>query len=86
MLARESGAELVARLSAANGWERDTAQRLLVERNDLSVVPALQKLAANAADPRAQRLSLHDAAVEQHMRRTRQPARAAANDRPGFAA
>ncbi len=43
-------AELVARLSHPNGWWRDTAQRLLVERGDVSVVPALKKLAASAPD------------------------------------
>jgi mono/diheme cytochrome c family protein/glucose/arabinose dehydrogenase len=36
--------DLVANLSHENGWWRDTAQRLLVERNDASVVGALQKL------------------------------------------
>ncbi len=43
-------AELVARLSHPNGWWRDTAQRLLVERGDTSVVPALKKIAASAPD------------------------------------
>jgi mono/diheme cytochrome c family protein/glucose/arabinose dehydrogenase len=35
---------LVERLSHPNGWYRDTAQRLLVERGDRSVVPALTTL------------------------------------------
>ena len=34
-------AQLVETLSHPNGWWRDTAQRLLVERGDPSVVPAL---------------------------------------------
>ena len=45
-------AQLVEALSHPNGWRRDTAQRLLVERNAKSVVPALVKLAESAADPR----------------------------------
>ncbi len=40
----ESTAELVAHLSHANGWWRDTAQKLIVLRGDLSVVPALREL------------------------------------------
>src|SRR4029453_2215298 len=42
----ETPAQLVAHLSHANGWWRDTAQQLLVLKQDKSVVPALQKLAA----------------------------------------
>jgi mono/diheme cytochrome c family protein len=45
-----SPAELVALLSHPNGWWRDTAQRLLVERGPKSVVPALVKLAESAPD------------------------------------
>jgi mono/diheme cytochrome c family protein/glucose/arabinose dehydrogenase len=45
--------QLVEALSHPNGWRRDTAQRLLVERNAKSVVPALVKLAGSAGDPRA---------------------------------
>lgn len=41
----ETPAQWVAHLADANGWSRKTAQRLLVERRDLSVVPALRKLA-----------------------------------------
>jgi mono/diheme cytochrome c family protein len=40
----ESPAELVARLSHPNGWYRDTAQRLLILKQDKSVVPALQQI------------------------------------------
>ena len=47
-----SSAELVQMLAHPNGWRRDTAQRLLVEREDPSVVPALAKLAASAPDAR----------------------------------
>ena len=45
--ANATPAQLVEALSHANGWRRDTAQRLLVERNAKSVVPALVKLAEN---------------------------------------
>jgi len=41
----ETPAQLVAHLSHPNGWWRDTAQRLLVLKQDRSVVPALQQLA-----------------------------------------
>jgi glucose/arabinose dehydrogenase len=40
----ETAAQLVAHLSHENGWWRDTAQQLLVQRQDKSVVPALQNL------------------------------------------
>ena len=40
----ETPAQLVAHLGHRNGWWRDTAQRLLVQRQDKSVVPALQTL------------------------------------------
>jgi len=41
---QETPAQLVAHLSHQNGWWRDTAQQLLVQRQDKSVVPALQNL------------------------------------------
>src|SRR4029079_11263015 len=49
----ETPAQLVAHLSDNDGWWRDTAQQLLVQRNDKSVVPALKQLAMTASDPRA---------------------------------
>jgi glucose/arabinose dehydrogenase/mono/diheme cytochrome c family protein len=49
----ETPAQWVQYLSHANGWWRDTAQKLLVLRRDRSVVPALEKLAAaDSVDPR----------------------------------
>jgi len=51
-LAHASPAELVETLSHPNGWRRDTAQRLLVERGAKAVVTALVKLAEHAKDPR----------------------------------
>ncbi len=47
-----SSAALVETLAHPNGWRRDTAQRLLVERADQSVVPALARLAGSAPDHR----------------------------------
>jgi mono/diheme cytochrome c family protein/glucose/arabinose dehydrogenase len=51
-LSKATPAQLVQTLSHPNGWWRDTAQRLLVERGGKPVVPALQKLALSAPDPR----------------------------------
>jgi mono/diheme cytochrome c family protein/glucose/arabinose dehydrogenase len=51
-LSKETPANLVALLSHPNGWWRDTAQQLLVQRGDQSVVPALKQLALNAPDNR----------------------------------
>jgi glucose/arabinose dehydrogenase len=44
-ISRLTAAELVGLLSDRNGWRRDTAQRLLVERGDRGVVPGLRTLA-----------------------------------------
>jgi mono/diheme cytochrome c family protein/glucose/arabinose dehydrogenase len=52
VLSKRTPAELVAMLSHANGWRRDTAQRLLVERGEASVAPALVRLARSAEDAR----------------------------------
>ena len=46
-----SCAGLVAQLESPNGWIRDTAQRLLVERDDRTVVSELAKLLENSASP-----------------------------------
>jgi mono/diheme cytochrome c family protein len=40
-------------LKETNGWIRDTAQRLLVERGDTSVVPDLEKMALKGPTPQA---------------------------------
>jgi len=40
----ETPQQLVSHLTHSNGWWRDTAQRLLVLKQDRSVVPALQEL------------------------------------------
>ncbi len=44
----ETPAQLVRHLSHANGWWRDTAQRLIILKQDASVVPALQSLARSS--------------------------------------
>ncbi len=43
--------ELVVQLTNSNGWRRDTAQRLLTERADGSVIPAIESLAREHLDP-----------------------------------
>jgi glucose/arabinose dehydrogenase/mono/diheme cytochrome c family protein len=50
-LAKQAPAALVARLAAADGWVRDTAQRLLVERKDAAAVAPLRALALAAGQP-----------------------------------
>jgi mono/diheme cytochrome c family protein len=52
-LSKEPSNRLVTRLSSNNSWWRDTAQRLLVERRDASVAPAIKAL---ARDPKASSL------------------------------
>lgn len=49
-LAEASTSELIAALAHANGWHRDTAQRLLVERQDRTVIPRLREV-LRANDP-----------------------------------
>jgi mono/diheme cytochrome c family protein/glucose/arabinose dehydrogenase len=46
----ESASQLVAHLSHSNGWWRDNAQRLLVLRQDKSVVPALQTIVRTSSN------------------------------------
>ncbi len=49
-LSKQSAAGLVPYLSHPNGWWRDMAQQLLVQRGDASVAPALRRLAREATD------------------------------------
>jgi mono/diheme cytochrome c family protein/HEAT repeat protein len=49
---RLTTAQLVDLLSHPGGWWRDTAQRMLVERGDRSVVAGLAQLASSAKEPR----------------------------------
>ena len=71
----ETAAQLVAHLSDANGWWRDTAQQLLILKQDTSVVPALQKMARSPGDQLArihalwtlEGLGATDAALLRHL-------------------
>jgi glucose/arabinose dehydrogenase/mono/diheme cytochrome c family protein len=49
----ETPAQLVAHLEHPNGWWRDTAQKLLILKQDQSVVPALTKMAKSSPNPLA---------------------------------
>lgn len=49
---------VVPYLAHPNGWVRDTAQRVLVERGDLSVTGAVKKVLADAALPQARAQAL----------------------------
>jgi len=51
-LSRATPAQLVEALSHPNGWWRDTAQRLLVERDGAKVASELKALATSGASPR----------------------------------
>ncbi len=52
-LASAKTPDLVAALAHPNGWWRDTAQRLLVERADEKAVPLLRKMASTSDNPLA---------------------------------
>src|SRR5262245_22181898 len=47
---RETPAQLVAHLAHPNGWWRDTAQKLLVLKQDKSVVPTLEQMTRSDAN------------------------------------
>lgn len=49
----ETAVQLVSHLAHPNGWWRDTAQKLLVLRNDASVVPELKMMAQTHENPLA---------------------------------
>ncbi len=50
-LGKASTAELVTLLEHPNGWHRDTASRLLYQRQDRSAIVALDKLAGSSKSP-----------------------------------
>jgi len=50
-LSKNSGSELVETLAHPNGWYRDMAQRLLIDRKDSSTLPFLESLALNTDNP-----------------------------------
>lgn len=45
-LSKMNTSELAMQLNSANGWTRDTAQRLLIERDDLAAIPELIRILA----------------------------------------
>src|SRR6185312_13037053 len=51
--------ELVARLERPNGWSRDTAARLLFERQDRTAVPILETLLKSSASSLARMHALY---------------------------
>ena len=53
-LSKETSSQLVDRLSHPNGWIRDAAQRLLVQRSDQTVVPKLIQLISDESNEHAQ--------------------------------
>lgn len=53
-----SGAALAARLETANGWQRDTVQRLLRERKDMAAVPEVRRLASQGRSAEARASAL----------------------------
>ncbi|MEQ1859113.1 MAG: discoidin domain-containing protein [Chthoniobacteraceae bacterium] len=52
-MSTQTPAQLVAHLAHPNGWWRDTAQKLLVLKQDASVVPALMEMARSHKEPLA---------------------------------
>jgi putative membrane-bound dehydrogenase-like protein len=52
-LSKASMPELVAALESPHGWWRDTAHRLIYERQDRSIVPALEHLVTQSSLPQA---------------------------------
>jgi mono/diheme cytochrome c family protein/glucose/arabinose dehydrogenase len=52
-LSDKTTAQLVKQLGHPNGWWRDTAQRLLVERGDYKAIPLLRKIARQSPNPLA---------------------------------
>jgi putative membrane-bound dehydrogenase-like protein len=52
-LSKRDAAGLVAAIDSPNGWQRDTAMRLLLHREETSAAPGLKALAANAKRPQA---------------------------------
>jgi putative membrane-bound dehydrogenase-like protein len=58
-LGQASTQELVELLEHPNGWHRDTAHRLLFERQDAAALPALRRLLLEAKDPRGRLHALY---------------------------
>src|SRR5262249_27975913 len=58
-LGKAATAELVALLEHPNGWHRDTASRLLYQRQDTAAVAPLKRLAAGSNSPLGRRQALY---------------------------
>lgn len=58
-LGQATTAELVALLEHQNGWHRDTASRLLYQRQDAAAVPLLKKLAGASQLPQGRMHALY---------------------------
>ena len=58
-LAAMTSHELVSALESRNGWQRDTAQALLVDRNDKATVPQLTKMTSTSRQPLARLHALY---------------------------
>jgi len=58
-LGKATTAELVTLLEHPNGWHRDTAARLIYQRQDKEAVPALRKLAVEAKSPLGRMHAVH---------------------------
>ncbi|NBR85146.1 MAG: dehydrogenase [Proteobacteria bacterium] len=57
-LAKLNTTQLVAALDSPSGWQRDTAQRLLVERQDKGAVKPLETLVKSLMNPKARMQAL----------------------------
>lgn len=69
-----TNAGLVSHLGSENGWNRDTAQRLLWERQDKTVVPLIEELLLKTKNPLGRLHALYtlrglDALTAEHIRR-----------------
>jgi putative membrane-bound dehydrogenase-like protein len=58
-LGGKTSVELAAQLESSNSWNRETAQRLLWERQDASAVEALTKLVSSSSLPQARLHALY---------------------------
>ncbi len=52
-LGQADNAALLTALTSKNGWKRDTAHRLIYQRQDRSMIPALRKIASTHEFPQA---------------------------------
>jgi putative membrane-bound dehydrogenase-like protein len=58
-MGRMTTAELVAALASKNGWHRDTAARLIYERQDQAAIEPLRRLVADSKIPQARMHALY---------------------------